>query len=419
MSNASNLTSDICIIGAGPAGMVAAMFLAKQGIKPLVVDKSRFPRDKVCGDALSGKAVDILKKLDERIVSQLQLEPVQVGSWGVTFVAPNLKRIRIPFGKNGQATPGHQTIAPGFISKRMDFDDFLVRFAKENYAISVQEETELTDFKFHDGRWLCKTGDGKFSVKTNLLIAADGAQSVFAKHIAGIPVEHKNYCAGIRAYYSGVRNMDAENFIELFFLKELLPGYFWIFPLPDGKANVGLGVRSDKVSSKKMNLKEMLPRIIEKYPELKERFGNAILEGSIRGFGLPLGSVKRKISGEGYMLCGDAASLIDPFTGEGIGNAMLSGMMAAQQAVQCATENNFSADFISEYDNRVYGRLWRELSLSRRMQQLISVPWLCNLVVGKAAASQSLQELISCMFSDLDIRKKLKQPSFYLNLIAN
>jgi geranylgeranyl reductase family protein len=414
MSNVSHLTSDICIIGAGPAGIVASMFLAKQGIKALVIDKSKFPRDKVCGDALSGKAVDVLKKLDERIIRQFRFEPMQVGSWGVTFVAPNLKRIRIPFRDNkNEKTP------PGFISKRIDFDDFLVRIAKQNYAIDVVEGLELTDFESQTGTWHCKTTDGKISVNARLLIVADGAQSYFAKHIAGIHVEHKNYCAGIRAYYSGVENLDSENFIELFFLDELLPGYFWIFPLPGGKDNVGLGVRSDKVSSKKMNLKEMLPLIIKTYPELKGRFKNATIEGNVKGFGLPLGSVKRKISGNGYMLCGDAASLIDPFTGEGIGNAMMSGMMAAQMAAKCVSENNFSTDFILEYDNRVYGRLWKELSLSRRMQQLVTVPWLFNLVVSKAAASQSLQELISCMFSDLDIRKKLKQPSFYLNLITN
>ncbi len=417
MTHVSNLTTnisaDVCILGAGPAGVVASMFLAKNGIKPLLIDKGKFPRDKVCGDAISGKAVDVLKKLDERIVNRLHLEPTQVGSWGVAFIAPNLKRIRIPFGnsKNGTSVP------PGYISRRVDFDDFLVRFAKENYGIDRVEEVALNDFQFQNSDWLCKSSDGKISVKAKLLVVADGAQSAFARKIGGINVEREHYCAGIRAYYSGVKNLDAGNFIELYFLKELLPGYFWIFPLPDGKANAGLGMRSDKVSSKKVNLKEMLPEIINRYPELRKRFENATLEGSVKGFGLPLGSLKRKISGTGYMLCGDAASLIDPFTGEGIGNAMLSGMMAGQQAMKCLQANNFSAEFISEYDARVYGRLWRELSLSRRLQQLAAVPWLFNLVVGKAAASKSLQEVISCMFTDLDMRKKLKQLSFYFDLL--
>lgn len=418
MSSISHRTSDLCIIGAGPAGIVAAMTLAKEGIKPLVVDKSRFPRDKVCGDALSGKAVDVLNKLDRRIVSRLQLKPVQIGSWGVTFVAPNLKRIRIPFSSPGKI-PASSAAAPGFISKRIDFDDFIVGFAKEHYGIEILEESRLADFKFQKGEWLCKTSDGKISVKSKLLIVADGAQSVFARQIAGVNVEHKHYCAGVRAYYSGVNGMDGENFIELYFLNELLPGYFWIFPLPGGKANVGLGIRSDRISAKRINLREMLFEVIEKYPALKSRFSSATLADSVHGWGLPLGSVKRKISGSGYMLCGDAASLIDPFTGEGIGNAMLSGMMAAQQAVKCLEAGDFSAEFISGYDSAVYGRLWRELTLSRRLQQLVTVPWLFNLVVSKASASKSLQEMISCMFTDIDIRRRLRQPFFYLNLIAH
>ncbi|MDZ4846141.1 MAG: geranylgeranyl reductase family protein [Chitinophagales bacterium] len=409
----SYLSADILILGAGPAGITTAMFLAKAGIQPLVVDKAVFPRDKVCGDALSGKVVDVLKKLDERILHQLELEPMQVGSYGVTFIAPNLKTLRVPFrAKNEQSKT-----APGFIAKRIDFDDFLVRFAKEQYNIEVKEETELTEFEYRDNHWHCSDKKKSLTIKAKLVLVADGAQSVFARHVAGIEVEPEHYCAGIRAYYTGVKNMDKENFIELFFLDELLPGYLWIFPLPNNQANVGLGVRSDKISKRKMNLKELLPAVINQYPQLKERFADAKLEGTIKGFGLPLGSKKRKISGDGYLLTGDAASLIDPFTGEGIGNAMFSGMFAAQQAVACLKQNDFSVKFITDYDKKVYTRLWRELSLSRRMQQMVTVPWLFNFIVNKATSNKALQETISCMFTDLDLRKKLRQPKFYFDLL--
>ncbi len=404
---------DILILGAGPAGITTAMFLAKAGIQPLVVDKATFPRDKICGDALSGKVVDVLKKLDERIVHQLEMEPMQVGSYGVTFIAPNLKTLRVPFrAKNGQ-----NKTTPGFIAKRIDFDDFLVRFAKKHYNIEVKEETELTEFEFQDNCWICSDKKKNETIKAKLVIVADGAQSIFARHVAGIQVEPEHYCAGIRAYYSGVKNMDKENFIELFFLDELLPGYLWIFPLPNNQANVGLGIRSDEISKRKLNLKELLPAIINQYPQLKERFADAILEGTIKGFGLPLGSKKRKISGDGYLLTGDAASLVDPFTGEGIGNAMFSGMFAAQQAVACLKQNNFCANYIADYDKKVYARLWSELSLSRRMQQLVTFPWLFNFIVNKATSNKALQETISCMFTDIDLRKKLRQPEFYLKIL--
>lgn len=403
--------TDVCIIGAGPGGATTAMFLAQHGVESTLVDKARFPRDKVCGDALSGKVVEVIKKLDPTILDRLQLESHQVGSWGVTFVAPNLTSLRVPFkqGYDKSGTP------PGFISKRVDFDHFLVKETAKYPQIRLIEDTPIKRFEKQDKGYICYGSEVEIHCK--LVIVADGAQSQFAKNIAGIKKEPKHYCAGIRAYYKGVEDLDADNFIELHFLKELLPGYFWIFPLPDGMTNVGLGIRSDKVSQQKINLKKKLAEVIEQYPQLKERFTHAELVGDIKGFGLPLGSKKRSISGESYMLVGDAASLIDPFTGEGIGNAMMSGMFAADQVTACLQADDYSAAFMQQYDVHVYNRLWSELSLSKRMQQLVKVPWLFNFVVNKASRNETLQETISCMFEDLDIRDRLRKPSFYFDIL--
>src|SRR5690606_9549152 len=92
-------------------------------------------------------------------------------------------------------------------------------------------------------------------LRCRLVIAADGANSHFARHVAGLQMEPQHHCAGVRAYYSGVSGLDPQGFIELIFLKELLPGYLWIFPLPDGRANVGLGMRSDAVKKRRLDLK--------------------------------------------------------------------------------------------------------------------------------------------------------------------
>ncbi|HHG83299.1 MAG TPA: geranylgeranyl reductase, partial [Bacteroidetes bacterium] len=215
----------------------------------------------------------------------------------------------------------------------------------------------------------------------------------------------------------GVKGLDKDNFIELHFLKDFLPGYFWIFPLPNGMANVGVGMRSDKVAKRKVNLKLQMAEIIEKYPELRDRFADAEMVGGIKGYGLPLGSKKRKISGDGYLLIGDAASLIDPFTGEGIGNALYSGYFAALQAERDLVNKDFSAAGHLQYDKEVYTRLWSELKLSHRMQRMVNYPWLFNLVVNKAQRNKVLRETISCMFEDLDMRERLRNPMFYFKLL--
>lgn len=407
------IKTDVCIIGAGPGGSVTALFLAKHGIPSVVVDKAKFPRDKICGDALSGKVVEVLKKLDEKIVTELHLSPIQVGSWGVKFIAPNLKHIRIPFKKDFDK----QQRAPGFISRRVDFDNFLVEIIKQNSSIQLFEETEIKNFELQKDGWMLSDNNGEEVIHAKLIIAADGAHSAFAKQVGKIQVEQSHYCAGVRAYYKGVTELDEDNFIELHFTKEFLPGYFWIFPLPGGRANVGVGMRSDYVSKRKVNLKKMMTEIIEKYPSLSRRFEKAEPEGEIKGYGLPLGSKKRKISGERFMLIGDAASLIDPFTGEGIGNAMMSGMIAAEVVKNRLREEIFSASALNEYDEKVYNRLWSELKLSKQMQELVKYPWLFNMVVNKANKSKLLRETISCMFEDLDMREKLSNPSFYFKLL--
>ncbi len=405
--------TDVCILGAGPGGATAALFLASKGIPSILIDKAKFPRDKICGDALSGKVVSILNKLNPEFVNQLSSSSIQVGSYGVKFFAPNLKNIRIPFKKDYPAVGN----APGFISKRMDFDNFLIEQVKQQPLIQLIENTQLKFFKKINNEWLVGLNENEILFSTKLLIVADGAHSSFAREFGKIEIELPHYCAGIRAYYKNVSGMDEDNFIELHFLDELLPGYFWVFPLPNKQANVGIGMRSDIVSKRKANLKKLLPLILEKYPTLKERFKNAELIDDVKGYGLPLGSKKRTISGDNYLLIGDAASLIDPFTGEGIGNAMLSGMVAAEIAVKAIAEKDFSKTVLKEYDEIVYRKLWNELSLSKRLQNLSKHGWLFNFVVNKASRNKTVQETISCMFNDLDMRSKLRKPSFYFKLL--
>ncbi len=410
--------TDIVIIGAGPAGCSTSLFLAKNKIPHTIIDKAIFPRDKVCGDALSGKVVYVMKQLNPEMIDDYNNNSNQfMPSWGVKFVAPNGKSIDIPF----KSDVSKETHAPGFISKRIDFDASLFSKLDKNYA-NVLDGTELLDvIKTNDEITIqLKNKIETFEIKNiKMLIGAEGDRSLVAKKLSAIKKENDHYCAGIRAYYEGVTELHDQNFIELHFLEELLPGYFWIFPLPNGQANVGAGMLSSSVSAKKVNLKEDMLRAIANNPKIKHRFANAKLVNNIQGWGLPLGSKKRVISGNNFLLTGDAASLIDPFTGEGIGNAMYSGMLAAAHIQNCIKQNNFSAEFNQTYDKAFYDRQWDELKLSHTMQKLCKYPWLFNFVVNKANKNKALRETISCMFEDLDLRAKLRNPLFYVKLLIN
>jgi geranylgeranyl reductase family protein len=410
-------TTDVFILGAGPGGAVASLFLAKEKINCVLADKAIFPRDKICGDALSGKVVEILNRYDKKLVEKLSLDPIQLNCWGVTFVAPNLDELSIPFRNKPKKTDEAREIAPGFISKRIDFDNFLIQEVKTHSSIQFLEGVDISGFEKTKDGYICTSKDGEIIVHTKLVIDASGAHSQFARKIGGLEMEKDHHCAGLRVYYKNVTGMKEGNYIELHFVKDFLPGYFWIFPLANGECNVGVGMRSDYVAKKRINLKEEMNHIIKKYPQLSERFKNAEPVDEIRGYGLPLGSKKRKISGDNYMLIGDAASLIDPFTGEGIGNAILSGYTAAQQVKESLAANDFSASALKKYDEAIYRRLGGELQLSYRMQKLVKYPWLFNFVVRKANRNKTLRETIMVMFEDIDIRDRLRKPSFYFKLL--
>lgn len=408
------ITCDVAVSGAGPAGAMAALTAIQLGLEVFVWDKAIFPRDKICGDAISGKVVEVLKKYDPSLIDELRMSPIQVVSWGVDIYSPDGNRLKVPFRLNYNTSDE----APGFLVTRLDFDNFLAtklrqtassRFVENIEAKEVEQEKEYIQIRLSNGK----------IVRAKTLVIADGAHSTLAKSLGGMKMDPAYHSAGLRVYYEGVLDTDPDHFIELHFLKDALPGYFWIFPLPNGICNVGLGIRSDVVGRKKMNLKKSLNDIIENHPVFKERFKSAKAISPVQGFGLPLGSIKRPISGNRFLLTGDAASLIDPFTGEGIGNAMISGWLAAKHLAEAKKANQFDASFHKGYDAAVYQRLGSELRLSYNLQRMLDYPFLFNMLVRKANKNKMLRETISCMFEDIDIRKRLKNPMFYLNLLFN
>jgi geranylgeranyl reductase family protein len=404
------IKTQVVIIGAGPGGCSASIYLSKFGINHVILEKETFPRDKVCGDALSGKITNQLRKIDPSWLDELKFsESKFTPSWGVVFSAPDGNEVAIPF----KHKPEEAEHSPGFISKRIDFDHFLFQKLNRNFA-EIYEGEEVKEVEITTESAVVSTPN--FEVTADLVLSAEGTRALVAKQFTEYTVEHEHYCAGLRAYYTGVKGLNKDGFIELHFVEESLPGYFWIFPLPNGQANIGIGMLSKYVSKHKVNLKKLMLEVLES-DKFKARFADAELQGKILGWGLPLGSKKRNISGNRFMLIGDSASLIDPFTGEGIGNAMFSGKWAAEQAQECIQQNNFSAEKLSAYDKTVYKKLGSELRVSTLLQKLIKHPRLFNFMIRKIKNNRELRQTITFMFDDVDLRKKFSNPLFYLRVL--
>ena len=402
---------DLVIAGAGPAGCTLALSLAGSGLRIAVIEKDVFPRHKICGDALSGKVLSVMKRMPGGVYDAFIREVDKIPSWGIRFTAPGLRTLDIPFTPpgSGDGTP------PGYVCKRNDFDNFLFDRVNSLPGTSVFQGEKVTAVTAGAAGVTVTTASHKFHARA--IAAADGVHSVCRRSLTGQGESKDHRCIGIRAYYENVTGLHPGNFIELLFLRELLPGYFWIFPSTGGQVNAGLGLMHNQVVSRKVNLNTLLEELIHTHPVLEPRFRNARATSRAEAHTLPLGSCTVSRSGERYLLLGDAASLVDPFSGEGIGNAMASGEIAAAILLDCFRNNDLSAGAMKGYDARIERRFGQEFRTTTVMQRLARSPWLFNLVVDKARKNRAVSELLSSMFTNEDLKKRLTRPGFYAGLL--
>jgi len=402
---------DLIIAGAGPAGCTLALNLAGSGINIAVIEKDIFPRKKICGDALSGKVINILKRLPNMIYKDFLVNVEKEPSLGIRFVSPNLQYLDLPFVS--YTTTDHDP--PGYICPRYRFDEFLFEKLSNYDNITVYEGTKISGASIKTDYVSVVTDNGEFQSK--LVAGADGVHSVIRGMLPASGSLNTHHCVGIRSYFKNVSGLHADNFIELIFLRELLPGYLWIFNGPSGITNVGLGMLHEQIIRRRINLSKLLFDLTKNHPYLAPRFYNAISPDKPEAHTLPLGTLRMRRSGNRFLLLGDAAFLVDPFSGEGIGNAMASGECASQAIRNCLEKNSYTERDLSEYDEILKRRLGNELRISGVLQKLSRSPWLFNFVINKANKNKEIKKLLSGMYTDEDQRGKLTKPSFYLNLI--
>jgi geranylgeranyl reductase family protein len=370
---------DVIICGAGPAGSTCALGLFDAGLKVALLDKHPFPREKICGDAYGGYAYKILHTISPAFGKKILEINKGVIAKRALFVSPQGRSYELKL--------------KGFYANlpRTVFDAFLLNMVKEETQTTIFENTTAQKVSVEADHVLVTTSTGQ-EIKASIVIGCDGAHSIVQSALTGTRELITETCPGIRAYYKNVKGIENDR-LEIHLLKEIPKGYFWIFPSTDGLVNVGVGADKEVLTKHKINMRKVFNELITAAPQFKGRFADAERVGEIKGWTIPVGyfNSKLSISGNRVLLCGDAAALVDPATGEGIAPAMSSGRYAAWQIKKCFNENNFTAQFMKAYDKNIHKKYYLNYSRKTVITKLYyKMPFLMDWGIGFFAMLKSL-----------------------------
>lgn len=343
----------MAVVGAGPAGTAAAITLAGQGLRVTILDRARFPRDKCCGDGLTTGA---LRHLDE-----LGLDPATVGSWQPVREA----RIRVPSGRQATfALPEDRSVYAAS-AERLDLDAALVDLARRK-GVDVLEGRALSQAELEPGGRVVRLGfeDGT-RVRAWYALGADGMWSPLRKLVGLADPGYLGEWHAVRQYFDATGPLARH--LWVWFEPDLIPGYAWSFPLPDGRVNLGLGVQrrpGRSTGQLKVQWADLLTR-----PHVREVLGEAARpDGPWKAWPIPARISRTPLSGLGgrVLFAGDAARAADPMTGEGIAQALETGRLAGEMIAAAGPDQP------SRAARRYARRIGAGMAVDHRASELLS-----------------------------------------------
>jgi geranylgeranyl reductase family protein len=419
--------ADVIVVGAGPSGSTAAYYLAQAGLNVLLIEKSRFPREKVCGDGLTPRAVKSLVAMGVDVSE----EAGWLRNKGLRVIGGGM-RLELDWPELS-SWPGY-----GLVRTRASLDEQLARRAQAAGAKLLEgttvtgpvlddsgrivgvETTAETDEKSKSrsrsdnaerehgstlppGGTTPRTPRG-ITYRARVVVAADGNSSRLSIAMGLRKRDDRPMGVAVRTYYTSPRHEDdyLESWLDLWDGDRLLPGYGWIFGMGDGTSNVGLGLLNTSDAFGKTDYRELLKRWLRSMPE-EWGYTEENRTEPVRGAALPMGFNRTPHYHKGLVLAGDAAGMVNPFNGEGIAYAMESGELLARVVAQALARPTRaeSERVLRSYPEELQNAYGRYYTLGRLFVELIGRPKLMRYATSRGMHHPQLMRFALKLLANL------------------
>jgi geranylgeranyl reductase family protein len=391
--------ADVIVVGAGPSGATTAFYLAQSGLDVLLLEKSRFPREKVCGDGLTPRAVKTLVGMGISVTEQ----DGWVRNKGLRVIGAGM-RLELPWPELA-SYPGF-----GLVRTRHDLDETLARRAQqagarlhEGVTVTAPVRSERT------GRItgvVAKTADDgeDRTYRARVVVAADGNSSRLSVAM-GLPKrDDRPLGVAVRTYYRTHRHDDdyLESWLDLWDGDRQLPGYGWIFGMGDGTSNVGLGLLNTSAAFGHTDYHALLRKWLKGMPA-GWGFTEENRTQPIRGAALPMGFNRTPHYHQGLLLAGDAGGMVNPFNGEGIAYAMESGEILARTIVQALARSRRAETerVLAGYPDALSQAYGGYYALGRTFVKLIGKPTLMRIATKHSMSRPALMRFALKLLANL------------------